>query len=152
MMIGMVSYRISFLYHLFYQIRTRLSEIPHHKKGCRCIVLFQCRHDIFRVAVFIAAVKRQVQYLLFCISDIMCIVFFEFLRCRISAWLRAFRPESKPPVFHLFLFRGKIIQTLMCQGRCSVSRQKENQCRCDHGCCFLFSDFFYFHTNHETYS
>ena len=60
MVVGVVAYDVPLCRHAADDVRRGFDHVPHHKEGRRGIVLFQRVQNRFGIAVFIAAVKREV--------------------------------------------------------------------------------------------
>ena len=109
-MICMIAHSMAVLHHALHDVRSGLQKMTHHKKGSRRIVLFQCIQNRFRIAVFISAVKSQINYLFISLGTKIRIVLLEFCCGRISCGFLSFLPEAQPPVF-AFLYRcGCLLQ------------------------------------------
>ena len=78
-----------------HNLKSKLHMImPYYKKGSLHIVIFQRIQNRLRVAVFVAAVKGQIDNLFFCVRDIVSIVLLKLCNGRIAGRLRALRTEA----------------------------------------------------------
>ena len=65
---GVISYRVSFCDHFFYQIRIVFDKISNYEKGGFCIVFLQRVKNQRGIPVFISAVKSEVYVFLFSVA------------------------------------------------------------------------------------
>ena len=64
MVVGVVAYDVSLRRHAADDVRGGFDHVPHHEEGRRSAVLFQRVQNGLGVAVFVAAVKGEVNDLL----------------------------------------------------------------------------------------
>ena len=79
MMVAVIPDNMPLRPHPFDQIRIFFQIIPHNKKSRRHMMFFQCVENRRRVAVFVSAVKCQIQNLFRRILRIKCIILRQLL-------------------------------------------------------------------------
>ena len=89
MVIGVISYTMTFLNHSFYQIRRCLQKMSDHEERGRGIMLFESFQNGFGVAVFITAVKSKIDHFFIVASHIIriipCKIFCRGIACGLGA-------------------------------------------------------------------
>ena len=106
----MISHGMAVLHHALHNLRGGLQEMPHHKEGSRCIVLFQGVQNRFRIAVLKSAVKSQVDDLFVPFGTEIRIILLKLRRGRVPRGLLSLLTETQPPVFAFHHSGGCLLQ------------------------------------------
>ena len=96
--IGVVAHHVPLRHHAADQVRGGLDHVARHKEGRRGVVLFQRVQNGGGIAVFIAAVKGEVDHLLTGIAQVIGVVLGQFLHSGISHGRLALGGEGESPV------------------------------------------------------
>ena len=84
MMVGMVAYDVTLLDHAADDVWSRFHHVAYHEEGGGGVVFLQCVQNLFRVAVFVAAVKGQIDDLLRGVSQVTGVVLSQILGCGVA--------------------------------------------------------------------
>ena len=95
---GVVAHDVALLRHAADDVRSGLHHVAHHEEGGRGAVLFQGVQNGLRVAVFISAVKGQVEDLLAGVPQVVGVVLGQVLRGDVARRGFSLRGEGQPPV------------------------------------------------------
>ena len=97
-MIGVVAHNVSFFGHAADNVRRGFDHMPHHKERRRGAVLFQRIQNGLRVAVFVAAVKGEIDNFLADVPYIPRVVLGQKVRGGVADGSQALLREGQPPV------------------------------------------------------
>ena len=97
-MVGVVGHNVAFRRHSLDNVRGRFHHVPHYKKRRRGVVFFQRIQNFLRTAVFIAAVKGQIDHLLRGVPHIAGIILCQLLRGGVAHRRLALHREGESPV------------------------------------------------------
>ena len=98
MVVGVVAHDVPLRRHAADDVRCRFDHIAHYEEGGGGIVLFQRVQNGFRVAVFIAAVKGQVNDLLAGVTQIPGVVLGQILHGGVANRRLPLHGKGQPPV------------------------------------------------------
>ena len=98
MVVGVVAYDVSLRRHPADDVRGGFDHVAHHEEGRRSTMLFQRIQNGLGVAVFVAAVKGEINDLLTGVSHIPGVILGEKVRCGIADGCFVLRRKGQSPV------------------------------------------------------
>ena len=98
MVVGVVAYDVSLRRHPTDDVRGGFDHVAYHEESRRSAVLFQRVQNDLGVAVFVAAVKGEINNLLTGVPYIPGVILGEKVRCGIADGCFVLRREGQSPV------------------------------------------------------